>query len=109
VTRHTVGDAVFGFVPHANPSVHDGSWAELIVVPEDTTVARIPKGLDAAVAGASPVAGVAAMLSIDALELTRGDTVLIVGATGGVGSIAVQLAARAGATIVAPGLPEDED
>lgn len=34
---------------------------------------------------------------------------LIVGATGGVGSLAVQLAARAGATVVAPALPEDED
>ena len=34
---------------------------------------------------------------------------LIVGASGGVGSVAVQLAARAGATVVAPALPEDED
>jgi NADPH2:quinone reductase len=48
------------------------------------------------------------MMAIDALELSGGDTVLIVGATGGVGSFAVQLAARAGATIVAPALAEDE-
>jgi NADPH2:quinone reductase len=46
--------------------------------------------------------------AVDALDLSEGDTVLIVGATGGVGSLAVQLAARAGATIVAPALPEDE-
>ena len=46
-------------------------------------------------------------LAADALELTDRDTVLIVGATG-VGSLAVQLAARAGATVVAPAPPEDE-
>jgi NADPH2:quinone reductase len=48
------------------------------------------------------------MMAIDALELSEGDTVLIVGAAGGVGSFAVQLAARAGATVVAPALTEDE-
>ena len=49
------------------------------------------------------------MLAVDALELSQGDTLLVVGATGGVGSLAVQLAARAGATVIAPALPEDED
>jgi NADPH:quinone reductase len=54
------------------------------------------------------VAGIAAILSIDAFELPEGDTVLIVGATGGVGSFAVQLAAEAGAVVVAPAFAEDE-
>jgi NADPH:quinone reductase-like Zn-dependent oxidoreductase len=48
------------------------------------------------------------LLAIDALDLDDGDTVLVVGATGGVGSLAVQLAARAGATVVARALAEDE-
>jgi NADPH:quinone reductase len=48
------------------------------------------------------------MLAIDALGLSEGDTPLIVGAAGGVGSFAVQLAARTGATVVAPALLEDE-
>jgi len=65
--------------------------------------------VDVATAGAAPLAGIAAMLSVDALALSQGDTVLVVGAPGGVGSIAVQLAARAGATVIAPALPEDED
>ncbi|MFL5902255.1 MAG: zinc-binding dehydrogenase, partial [Solirubrobacteraceae bacterium] len=60
------------------------------------------------VAGAAALAGITAMTAIDALDIAEGDTGLIVGATGGVGSLAVQLAARAGAAIVAPALPEDE-
>jgi NADPH2:quinone reductase len=108
VTRYAVGDEVFGFLLHANPTVHDGSWAELIAVPQDTFVGPAPQGVDLASAGAAPLAGIAAITAIDALELSDGDTVLIVGATGGVGSFAVQLAARAGATVVAPALPEDE-
>src|SRR4029453_13064164 len=35
VSRHAVGDEVFGFLLHANPTVRSGSWAELIAVPED--------------------------------------------------------------------------
>ena len=109
VSRFAVGDEVFGFLLHANPAVHQGTWAELITVPESISIAHAPSGVDLAAAGAAPLAGVTAMLAIDAVELSGGDTVLIVGATGGVGSIAVQLATRAGATVVAPALPEDED
>jgi NADPH:quinone reductase len=108
VTRYVVGDEVFGFLLHAYPTVRDGSWAELIAVPEDMFIAKAPEGVDVTVAGAAPLAGIAAMTAIDALELSAGDTVLIVGATGGVGSLAVQLAARAGATVVAASLAEDE-
>lgn len=109
VTGYAPGDEVFGFLPHANPTVHDGSWAELIVVPEHNFVARVPSGIDLAPAGATPLAGITAMTAIDALEIGDGDVVLIVGAAGGVGSFAVQLAAHAGATVIAPGFPEDED
>lgn len=109
VTGYTVGDEVFGFLVHANPSARDGSWAELITVSQDASIAPAPDGVDVATAGAAPLAGITAVLANDALELSTGDTVLIVGATGGVGSLAVQLAARAGATVIAPALPEDED
>jgi NADPH:quinone reductase-like Zn-dependent oxidoreductase len=108
VTRYAVGDEVYGFLMHANPTVHDGSWAELIAVPEDISIASAPEGGDTPAAGAAPLSGITAMTSIDALKLSEGDTALIVGATGGVGSFAVQLAARAGATVIAPALPEDE-
>jgi NADPH:quinone reductase len=108
VTRYAVGDGVFGFILHANPTVRDGSWAELIAVPQDMFIGPAPQGVDLRTAGAAPVAGIAAIMAVDALELSDGDTVLIVGATGGVGSFAVQLAARAGATVIAPALPQDE-
>jgi NADPH:quinone reductase len=109
VTRYAEGDEVYGFVPAANPTVHDGSWAELLVVPEDNFVARKPAGVELAAAGAAGLAGITALTALDALDVSEGDTVLVVGANGGVGSFAVQLAANAGATVIAPGLPEDEE
>ena len=109
VTRYAAGDEVFGFLVHANPAAHDGTWAELIAVPGDSSIARAPDGVDATSAGAAPLAGITATTLIDALALSQGDVVLVAGATGGVGSFAVQLAIEAGATVVAPALPEDED
>jgi NADPH2:quinone reductase len=102
------GDAVFGFLRHANPAIAEGTWAEFVSVPADGPIAPAPAGVAPEVAGAAPLAGITALTAIDALGIGRGDTVLIVGATGGVGTIAVQLAAAAGATVIAPGLPEDE-
>src|SRR5215212_2728154 len=102
------GDEVFGFIPGMSPAVHDGSWAELIAVPEPI-VARKPEGVDIASAGAAPLAAITAMSALDALGVSEGDTILVVGANGGVGSCAVQMAADAGATIIAPALPEDEE
>jgi NADPH2:quinone reductase len=109
VTRYAVGDEVFGFVLHANPTVRDGSWAELIAVPEDHQVAAKPRNLDFAHAAAAPLAAIAAIDAFDALAPADGATVLVVGAAGGVGSFFVQLAEAAGASVIAPALPEDED
>jgi NADPH:quinone reductase-like Zn-dependent oxidoreductase len=108
VTRHQPGDEVYGFLLHANPTVHDGSWTELITVPEDNFVAAKPANLDHANAGAAPLAGISALAALDALAPAQGETVLVIGATGGVGSLFVQLAAEAGAHLIAPALPEDD-
>ena len=108
VSRHRVGDEVFGFVSHANPTVHAGSWADLIVLPEDNFVAAKPAGVDATAAGASPVAALSAIAAFDALAPAAGEDVLVIGVTGGVGSFFVQLAASVGANVIAPALPEDE-
>jgi len=109
VTRYEVGADVFGFLLHANPTVHDGSWAELISVPEDNFVAAKPGNLDFEHAGAAPLAALTALAAFDALAPTKGEAMLVVGAMGGVGSFFVQLAAEAGATVIAPALAEDAD
>jgi NADPH:quinone reductase len=101
------GPEVFGFAPAVNPDVHVGAWTEVAVLPSGQATGK-PDGVDFASAGAASVAGLTAMAAVEAVDLNEGETVLIVGAAGGVGSFAVQLAKRAGAHIIAPGLPEDE-
>jgi NADPH:quinone reductase-like Zn-dependent oxidoreductase len=59
-------------------------------------------------AGAVPLAANSALAAHDALAPTRNERVLVIGATGGIGSFLVQLAAGAGAHVIAPALPEDE-
>ncbi len=109
VTRFAPGDEVYGFIRHANPNIHAGTWAELIALPEGESIAPKPESLDLEAAGCAALAGVTAMACIDALDLSGGETVLVIGANGGVGSFAVQLAVQAGAEVLAPGLPEDEE
>ena len=108
VARYAAGE-VFGFLLHANPTVHEGSWAELIVAPGDNFVARAPASVQLEAAGAAPLSGITALLAVEALDVSDGDTAVVVGATGGVGSFAVQLLVHAGATVIATGLPEDEE
>jgi NADPH:quinone reductase len=109
VGSYQAGDEVYGFLPLANPNVHEGSWADLITVPEDNFVAPRPRTVDPASAGATTLAAITALSARDALAPTRDETVLVIGATGGVGSFFVQLAAGTGARVIAPALPEDED
>ena len=109
VSAFKIGDQVFGFLLHANPTARDGAWSELITVTQEQSIASVPDGVELATAGAAPLAGITAITAVDALDLSADDVVLVAGATGGVGSLAVQLAAEAGATVVAPALAEDEE
>jgi NADPH:quinone reductase len=109
VSRYQVGDEVYGFLPGANPTVHAGGWAELITVPEDNFVTTKPRSVGMETAGAASLAAITALAALDALSSGEGDTVLVIGATGGVGSFFVQLAAAAGAHVIASALPEDEE
>lgn len=99
VTGYAVGDRVFGVVTKAH--VGDGSFGEFVVVDAATGLAQLPAQIDFARGAALGLAGTAAQAAVDAAELTADSTVLIVGATGGVGNQAVQLAAATGATVIA--------
>ena len=71
--------------------------------------APIPNSLDYATSAAIPVAAEAAARSLDQLGLTEGNTVLINGASGSVGSVAVQLAVARGARVIGTGRPSASD
>lgn len=77
-----------------------GAWAELRAV-DTAELAVVPEAVDLGLAGALPVAGVAALQAVRRLGTLAGRRVLVTGASGGVGRYAVQLAARAGAHVVA--------
>ncbi len=78
VGRYAAGDRVYGFVLHANPTVHDGSWADYAVIPRDS-VARAPESVELATVGAAPLAALTALAALDALELSSRESVLVVG------------------------------
>jgi NADPH:quinone reductase-like Zn-dependent oxidoreductase len=105
VTRFAPGDAVLGVVTKAH--LGDGGFGELLVVHEGDFVTAIPEGLDLQSAGALGLAGTAALDTL-AAGVQAGQTVLVSGATGGVGALAVQYAAAAGATVIATARPGDE-
>lgn len=93
-----VGDPVFGV--HGKMVVGAGSLAESVVALVGTLASR-PAGIDAAFGAALSLAGVSALQVLDAAALQASDVVLLIGAAGGIGSIALQLAAAAGARPIA--------
>lgn len=75
-------------------------WAEQVVVPTNA-IAALPDSVDFKAAATLPVAGLTALLSLERGGLLLGQSVLITGASGGVGYFACQLAAQAGAIVTA--------
>ncbi|TVZ04361.1 NADP-dependent oxidoreductase [Trebonia kvetii] len=106
VRRVAPGDEVFGYF--TGQVLHRGAFATHVWADEDECFVRRPAGLDAATAACLPLAGVVALRCVEAVKPAAGDRLLILGAPGGVGSLAVQLAAAAGAHVIASGLTEDE-
>ena len=93
VTGFSAGDEVIGWTDNR------ASQAELVLVNAGHLTAK-PAAVPWEVAGALFVAGATAYAAVRAVAPAPGDTVVVAGATGGVGSIAVQLARRAGATVI---------
>ena len=103
VTGWKVGDAVLGFARQS------GSYAEYAVIPV-TGLARKPKSMTFEQAAGVPIAAETAYRSLhEAGNITRGQTVLIHGAAGGVGSSAVQIAKAAGAQVIGTASPNNHD
>ncbi len=91
VSRFAVGDGVFGSA--------NGTYAQFTVAKEERLAAK-PSRISMTDAGAMPVSAVTAMMAIeDSANVQAGQRVLILGASGGVGSFAVQLAVAAGAHV----------
>ncbi len=104
-TGLSVGQRVFGLADWAR----DGSLAEYTAV-EARNLAPLPADIDHVNAAALPISGLTAWQGLFTHgHLTTGQTVLIHGAAGGVGSLAVQLAREAGAHVIGTGRTADRD
>lgn len=102
VTRFNVGDAVYG-------KIRTGGFAEYAIAHEDD-LAYKPQQLDFIQAAAIPLAALTAWQAMfDLAKLTSGQRILITGASGGVGSLAVQLAKAKGAYVIGTASSRNED
>jgi NADPH:quinone reductase-like Zn-dependent oxidoreductase len=97
VRRFQQGDRVYasGFM---NPK--GGFYAEYAAVPE-SDASKVPSGLSLEQAGVLAVDGLTALAGLDMVKVARGKSLMIVGASGGVGHLAVELAKRMGALVLA--------
>jgi NADPH:quinone reductase-like Zn-dependent oxidoreductase len=105
VQQFKVGDQVFG--QFWQLPLGRGTYAQHITISENAPLARKPVQLSMADAAALPTAGMAALDLLEKSALKSGNTVLIVGATGGVGQFFVQLAAQSGLHVIATGTKAD--
>ncbi|MFN1835123.1 NADP-dependent oxidoreductase [Balneola sp. MJW-20] len=96
--RFDEGDEVYAYA--RRPQIKWGTFAEYTVIPESYLASK-PETLSMEEAAGIPLAGLTAYQSLfDAADLSEKDTVAILGASGGVGSIAIQLAKAEGANVI---------
>ena len=105
VDNFKVGDRVYSY-SYNNPA--GGFNAEYVSVPADR-VGQVPAHLDMVVAGAMPCIALTAQSGLETLRVRSGQTVLIFGASGGVGSLAVWLANTRGATVAGSARPAAQE
>ncbi|HET6274414.1 MAG TPA: NADP-dependent oxidoreductase [Candidatus Cybelea sp.] len=105
VTKYREGERVFGISAR-------GAFAQYTLVPEDgpkQPMAKIPDSVGDADAAALPTAGLTALAGVEALHVAKGTTLLVLGATGGVGSYAVQIAHDRGARVIGSAHSSNEE
>jgi NADPH:quinone reductase len=97
VRRFRVGDRVYSY---SYQNAKGGFHAELVTVVA-TKVAPIPRGVDIGKAGAIATTGLTALQGVEKLRLKRGERIIVHGASGGVGTLALQFAGWSGARVLA--------
>jgi NADPH:quinone reductase len=108
VDRFRVGDRIFGSFLH--DPVGTGTYTEYAPVPQRNAVARIPDALSDRDAAALPTAGITAFEALSQLEPAEGGgSLLVVGASGGIGSIALLLAHGRGVRVIAVARPASSE
>jgi NADPH:quinone reductase-like Zn-dependent oxidoreductase len=95
--RFEIGEKVYGYI--RRPNLKNGTYAEYVSVPE-CYLSKAPITIPIKDAAAVPLAGLTALQSINKGHLQCGETILILGASGGVGTLAVQIAKILGAFVV---------
>ncbi|MCD9141278.1 NADP-dependent oxidoreductase [Streptomyces albireticuli] len=104
VSRFKAGDEVVAFT-----YPFFGTVAEYALATEGPNLVHRPQSLSPETAAALPQAAMTAAAAHDAAQLKSGQSALVIGASGGVGSYLVQLAHRSGAQVLATGKPEDDE
>ena len=93
VTRYAVGDPVFGRAA--------GTYAQYVAVDENGPLSPAPDAVELKTAAALPTAGLTALGILDAAEVRGGESLLLIGAAGGVGTFLTQLASARDARVLA--------
>jgi NADPH:quinone reductase-like Zn-dependent oxidoreductase len=103
VTKFKVGDAVYGY------PTFGGGWADYVIIKE-WEVAPKPKSLNFVESASVPMGALTAWQAlVDVAQLQSGQTVLVHGGSGGVGSFAVQIAKARGARVIATASTANQD
>lgn len=106
VPEFSAGDEVMGYV--RMDTVGQGTFAERVSAPV-RTLSRKPSNLSWAEAATVPLTGLTALQTLDALDVTDGDTVLIHNGAGGVGTFGIQIARARGARVIATASERNHD
>lgn len=99
IIAFNIGDEVFAYGSVSPTRRHFGSYAEYICLPEDWNIAHKPKNKSFEESAALPYGGLLASHLLKKTSITKGDKVLIYGASGSIGTMVIQLAKNAGAHV----------
>lgn len=99
VTRFKAGDHVYGQVIHS--PIGEGAFAEYVIVPDTVIISHAPLKISLTEAASIPTAGMTAQQLLEKSGLKHEQTLLLIGATGGVGSFVLQLARIQGIYVIA--------